>query len=111
MTARYRKGVLQSLLIRRDGMDRLWAPWRMEYITNADRVEGCIFCTKSMEDHDAENYLLSRGKKVFLMLNAFPYSNGHLMVAPYQHTANLDDLDDEAMMEWMLMTRIDFSGS
>jgi ATP adenylyltransferase len=77
----------------------------MEYIANADRVEGCIFCTKSMESNDAENFLLCRGKNVFLMLNAFPYSNGHLMAAPYQHTANLDDLNDEAIMEWMLMTR------
>jgi ATP adenylyltransferase len=86
-------------------MDRLWAPWRMEYIANADKTEGCIFCDKPRENCDEKNHILLRGEKSFVMLNAFPYGNGHLMVSPYKHTANLDDLDDEDLLELMQLTR------
>lgn len=86
-------------------MERLWAPWRMEYIANADKTEGCIFCDKPKQDCDDKNLLLLRRERAFIMLNAFPYSNGHLMVSPYRHTANLDDLDDAELLEMMRLTR------
>lgn len=86
-------------------MDRLWAPWRMQYIENADKAEGCIFCVKSQEDHDSESLILLRGERAFIMLNAFPYSNGHVMISPYRHTADLDDLTDPEMLELMTLTR------
>jgi ATP adenylyltransferase len=77
-------------------MERLWAPWRMEYIEGMDRGEKeCIFCGKASEDRDEENFILHRGKKVFVLLNTFPYTNGHLLVAPYRHTADLVGLNDE----------------
>ena len=86
-------------------MERLWAPWRMRYIENADSSPGCIFCSKPAENSDQENLILWRGEKTFAILNAFPYSNGHLMITPYQHTADLDDLTDEEMLEMMAAAR------
>jgi ATP adenylyltransferase len=86
-------------------MEQLWAPWRMQYIKKADDAEGCIFCTFPAEQKDEENLILLRGKRAYIILNAFPYSNGHLMVTPFRHTANLDDLDDEEMLEMMTLTR------
>jgi ATP adenylyltransferase len=86
-------------------MERLWAPWRMQYIKKADEAEGCIFCTFPAEQKDEENLILFRAPQAFIILNAFPYSNGHLMVTPYRHTANLDDLSPEEMLEMMTLTR------
>lgn len=86
-------------------MEQLWAPWRMRYIETADRPDGCIFCTKPEEQADEENLILARGERCFIIMNAFPYSNGHLMISPYRHTANLDDLEDDELLELMTMTR------
>jgi ATP adenylyltransferase len=86
-------------------MERLWAPWRMEYIRNADKVEGCIFCLFPAEQEDEARLILLRGEHAFIILNAYPYSNGHLMITPYRHTADLDDLSDEEMLELMRLTR------
>ena len=86
-------------------MEQIWAPWRMSYIANADKHEGCFFCDKPNESNDVENYIILRGEHAFILLNAYPYSNGHLMVAPYQHTANMDELSNEEMLEMMQLTR------
>ena len=86
-------------------MERLWAPWRMRYIEKADDDDGCIFCVKAAEDNDSENLIVVRGEHAFIIMNAFPYSNGHLMVSPYKHTASLDDLSDAEMLELMDLTR------
>ena len=86
-------------------MEQLWAPWRMQYIKRADAAEGCIFCVFPAEQKDAENLIVLRGERAFVILNAFPYSNGHLMISPYRHTANLDDLEDAEMLELMTLTR------
>ncbi len=73
---------------------RIWAPWRLEYVKDAskDAEEGCIFCVKPHEGQDAENLIVHRGERSFVILNKFPYTNGHLMVAPYDHLARLQDL-------------------
>jgi ATP adenylyltransferase len=81
-------------------MKRLWAPWRTKYISSNKNDKGnCIFCQKSRENKDKENYILFRGKKCLVMLNAFPYNNGHLMVAPYRHIGCLEDLTPEEGQE------------
>lgn len=85
-------------------MQRLWAPWRMDYILHVDEAEGCIFCEKPKEDHDEANLILARGKHAFVILNAFPYNNGHLLVVPYRHTAQMSDLTDEEKLELMTLT-------
>jgi len=72
-------------------MKQLWAPWRMKFILEP-RQGGCIFCSKPKENRDRENFIIYRGKKVFIMLNVFPYNNGHLMISPYRHITNVEDL-------------------
>lgn len=89
--------------------DQLWAPWRLKYIETAGKSDGnCIFCAFPAEDpvHDEANFILYRGKHAFIILNAFPYSNGHLMVVPYRHTASLEPYTDEEMLELMQLTRV-----
>ncbi|MBL7075213.1 HIT domain-containing protein [candidate division KSB1 bacterium] len=77
-------------------MEHLWAPWRMEYIRQFETGagNGCLFCRKSRSKNDRKNLVLYRGGGSFCMMNLFPYNNGHIMVAPYRHTARLDELDD-----------------
>jgi len=84
-------------------MKKLWAPWRMKYITGvADKKnEGCIFCDKPKRKTDKANYILCRGKKAFVMMNIFPYNNGHLMIAPYRHGGDFIQLNDEELLEMM----------
>ena len=85
-------------------MENLWAPWRIEYIKKVDEV-GCIFCQKPAEESDASNYILYRGQKNFIIMNSYPYSPGHLMIAPYRHIANLDGLTDEELCEHYELVR------
>ena len=80
-------------------MKILWAPWRIKYILG--KKEGCIFCDKVKENKDRENYVLLRGKNGFVMLNTFPYNNGHLMVAPYKHVPDLEGLEKDVLAELM----------
>jgi ATP adenylyltransferase len=86
-------------------MDRLWTPWRYRYISKADPSTGCIFCIKAGENNDAENYILHRGKLNFILLNLFPYTNGHLMIAPYQHVPTMEETPEETLAEMMRFTR------
>ena len=79
-------------------MEQIWAPWRIEYI-QMEKPEGCILCEKPREDNDAPNYILYRGEKNFVIMNSYPYNPGHLMVAPYRHIANLEELTDEELRE------------
>ena len=79
-------------------MNHLWAPWRMQYITQP-KDDDCIFCTKPKEDNDHKNLILQRGKNNFIILNAYPYNPGHLMVVFYRHIANMEDLNSEETKE------------
>lgn len=80
--------------------EHLWAPWRLSYIESAGEApDGCIFDELPNADDDRASLILHRGKTAFVMLNAYPYTNGHLMVAPYRHTADLSDLSDVEMLE------------
>lgn len=80
-------------------MDQLFAPWRMAYINATDRQEGCIFCDFPKENKDPDRLILTRGEKVFVILNAFPYNPGHLMVAPYRHEGEYEQLKEEEFNE------------
>lgn len=82
-------------------MQRLWAPWRMQYLKQANKTEGCFLCEKAASDQDSTNYVVYRGEYAYILLNAYPYSNGHLLVAPYQHAATLQELDDACLFECM----------
>ncbi|MFQ5462123.1 MAG: HIT domain-containing protein [Phycisphaerae bacterium] len=87
----------------------LWAPWRMEYIRSlSDEVQarGCFLCRYwGHPDADAENHVVSRGRETFVVMNRFPYTNGHLMVATAHHDGGLSSLSSEAFTEMMEMIR------
>jgi ATP adenylyltransferase len=85
----------------------LWAPWRMEYIGQVNEPKGgCFLCrAKENPQDDEKNFVLHRGDKCFVILNRFPYSNGHLLIAPHSHTGHLDAIDDETMLEMMQTLR------
>ncbi|HKF14231.1 MAG TPA: HIT domain-containing protein [Gaiellaceae bacterium] len=76
----------------------LWAPWRLEYIEQADEQEGCIFCLAAEVDDEA-GLVVHRGDAAFVLLNKFPYASGHLMVAPYRHVGDFGELDDGETLE------------
>jgi ATP adenylyltransferase len=76
----------------------LWAPWRLEYIGQADEQEGCIFC-RAAESEDEAGLVVHRGAKALVILNKFPYASGHLMAAPYRHVGEFAELDDEEAAE------------
>jgi ATP adenylyltransferase len=80
-------------------VERLWAPWRLEYVQNADKQDGCVFCTAAASDDDEGQLVVHRGERAFVLLNKFPYSSGHLLVAPYRHGLNFGDLDDAEILE------------
>jgi ATP adenylyltransferase len=78
--------------------EQLWAPWRLEYIKRADETPGCVFCDALAGD-DAEKLVVHRGERAFVLLNKFPYSSGHLMVAPTRHVGDYSELEDEEALE------------
>jgi ATP adenylyltransferase len=66
----------------------------------------CVFCAKALSDDDVRNLVVARGEKVFALLNLFPYNNGHVMVVPYVHISDFQQLDEPTMIELMRMTRL-----
>ena len=78
--------------------EQLWAPWRLEYIRQADELDGCVFCLAAAGD-DEEMLVVHRGAGAFVLLNKFPYASGHLLVAPYRHAAEFGSLGDEEALE------------
>jgi ATP adenylyltransferase len=80
-------------------MDYLWTPWRYAYISSADRAPGCIFCDKIAENDDRKNFIVHRGQHCFVILNAYPYTSGHVMVVPYAHLDELVKLPGETAHE------------
>ncbi|HOV89938.1 MAG TPA: HIT domain-containing protein [Syntrophorhabdaceae bacterium] len=87
-------------------MDRIWAPWRMEYITGATSKgeRKCFLCID--EKDDDELLVIGRKGKAFVIMNKFPYTNGHIMVVPIRHTGSLEDLTDEELADMMKLVKI-----
>lgn len=81
-------------------MKQIWAPWRIEFITQPKPTE-CILCLKPREDRDRENFILYRGRHCFVMMNIYPYNNGHMMISPYQHASTPEDLGDKVLADMM----------
>ncbi len=86
-------------------MDYLWSPWRYQYVSKAGPSDECIFCGKAAERNDEENFVIHRARLNFVILNLFPYTTGHLMIAPYRHVATLEDAGCETLAEMMELTR------
>jgi ATP adenylyltransferase len=84
-------------------MDRLWAPWRLEYVQHADEQDGCVFC-RAADGDDEEQLVVHRGEHAFVLLNKFPYSSGHVMVATLRHVGELDALTTAEATEIHVLT-------
>jgi ATP adenylyltransferase len=80
-------------------MKALWAPWRMEYILSDDDSDGCILCPGDDRDRDEARLILKVASKTLVIMNKYPYINGHLLVAPVRHVSELEDLSDEELLD------------
>lgn len=85
-------------------MEQLWAPWRMEYIKRSPD-DGCVLCEVAVAGDDAANHILFRGSHTYVVMNLYPYCNGHLMIAPFAHVADYTDLDEQTLLECSLVTQ------
>ncbi|MBO8152332.1 MAG: HIT domain-containing protein [Candidatus Marinimicrobia bacterium] len=86
-------------------MKKLWAPWRIDYILGP-KEEGCFFCKYLADNKDEEHLILYRGKKAFVIMNYYPYNNGHLMVVPNEHRGDITELDPDTLTEMMKMVQV-----
>lgn len=91
------------------GPDVVWAPWRIQYVKDQGdgslKGEGCVFCDLPGRQDDARSLILYRGARAYLVMNLFPYNNGHVMTVPYEHTDTLTALDGETLAEVMQLTQ------
>jgi len=92
-------------------METIWAPWRVGYILGEDAPSqpkgntGCIFCDKPHADDDKAHLIVAKSTLCYVILNLYPYNNGHLMVVPYRHGAQLEELDDREAAQLMQVAR------
>jgi ATP adenylyltransferase len=86
-------------------MDYLWTPWRYQYIADASKDAGCIFCEAVAANDDAKTFIIRRAKKNYIILNRYPYTTGHSMIVPYAHVADLSAADPTALDEMMRLAQ------
>ncbi|RDV84307.1 HIT family protein [Ammonifex thiophilus] len=86
-------------------MERLWAPWRAVYVGKSTGRTECIFCAKLQDNRDEENLLLLRREHAFVLMNLYPYNNGHLLVAPNRHVGDVTELTPEEWLEIFTLTK------
>ncbi len=86
-------------------MENLWAPWRMTYILDEDKPGGCIFCLAA-DGKGADNLVLGVGRLTLVMMNKYPYNNGHLLVAPRRHLPSLEELTSEELADLLASVRL-----
>jgi ATP adenylyltransferase len=86
-------------------MDHLWSPWRYRYVSQAVPDEECLFCRIAASKDDKSNYVLLRGEHNYVLLNRYPYSSGHLMIAPYAHVATLEEAQPDTLAEMMKLAQ------
>lgn len=87
-------------------MSHLWTPWRSTYMTEKKDKSRCVFCAAAEGNSDEESLLIYRGEFCFVILNRYPYTTGHLMIAPYQHVSRLLQVDSEVTAEMMRLARL-----
>ena len=83
----------------------MWSPWRSEYVSQADEDDGCFFCAHLESSDDETNGVLWRGERAFVVLNAYPYNAGHVMVAPHRHVGELNELERDELHELIETTQ------
>ena len=86
----------------------MWAPWRMSYVSSSpeERPVGCVFCDLPAQVDDTATYILRRGRSAYVIMNLYPYNNGHLMVVPYAHESALPALPRDVVHEMMELTQV-----
>lgn len=82
----------------------MWAPWRLDYI-RGPKADSCIFCDANEGSDDRSAHVVHRGEGCFVLLNAFPYNNGHVMVAPYRHCPSIEELEPPELTELMTLAQ------
>jgi ATP adenylyltransferase len=85
-------------------MKHLWSPWRMKYIEKQEKESGCVFCNVQVKTDNIENLIAFRGKDAYVILNRYPYTSGHLMVIPFMHKPNLEELNPQTRAEMIELT-------
>jgi ATP adenylyltransferase len=90
-------------------MDHLWSPWRYQYVSTAESVpsgpDSCLFCRVATSSDDSGNLVVLRAERSFILLNRYPYSSGHLMIAPFAHVASLEEAGTAALEEMMRLAQ------
>jgi ATP adenylyltransferase len=86
-------------------MDFLWSPWRYRYVSTTSPDDECFFCKKASDSDDKKNYILLRAERNFIVLNLYPYTTGHLMIAPYAHASTLEGSDPATLEEMMRLAQ------
>ena len=99
MKKKLKRQKISSKRTAEDGVNLLWAPWRMKYIKNI-KEKGCIFC-KKLKNKNNESYIVKMKATCFSMLNIYPYNNGHLLVAPIRHVSKIESLNKKEILEIM----------
>ena len=88
-------------------MKTLWAPWRMDYLRReTDSLTGCLFCINIEKDPSEANLIIYKGEHTVVMLNKYPYSNGHLLLAPIMHVSSIDELPETAVIELAVLSQV-----
>jgi len=86
-------------------MDYLWTPWRYQYIASLKNPSRCVFCLETSGEYDERDFVVFRGRLSFVILNIFPYTTGHLLVAPYSHTADFQKSSPEESAEMLELVK------
>ena len=86
-------------------MDRLWTPWRFDYISKVDQAKSCVFCSILEESEDSSNFVLYRGRNVYVVMNLFPYTTGHLLIVANRHISCLNEASDGELGDFIQLCR------
>ena len=86
-------------------MDYLWTPWRYAYVSTTEKAAGCVFCDAPKKNDDAKVLIAHRGQHCYVILNAFPYTPGHVMIVPYAHLDELQKVPADAANEMMMLSQ------
>ncbi len=86
-------------------MKQLWAPWRLAFIEQASHGSGCIFCEIPALRQDEKSFILYRGRHAYVLMNIYPYNNGHLLIAPYRHIGALEELSEPVLLDMLRLVQ------
>ena len=86
-------------------MKQLWAPWRLAFIERVSHGSGCIFCEKPALGQDGRSFILRRGRHAYVLMNIYPYNNGHLLIAPYRHIAAIEQLPEPVLLDMLRLVQ------